>query len=128
MNPHRESAPPCETCAEREAERRRFEPFGEGPWSARCPCCAAQAGNPRFTPCRLVPTGMLPGGLPINSKDPEDGVPLIVKRGFWFLRWWGRVVEICTLRLPHFHMKCGACKAEWIKATAEADAQPEVAS
>jgi len=103
--PYRTPPPPCLDCEARKEAAKGMQPFVED--DRRCPECRAGTSLMWQGVCRgsgsfIVTTG---------------------KRGFWFIRWWGRVAEVtfkCKVeKAPkHFHFQCRTCQHRWMMLTA----------
>ncbi len=90
-----------------------------------CPDCVARANeSERVAPFCVF--DICPACRCRDSKREYDFLPgahhLIVKRGWWLLRWWGRQTIDCNVGPLHFHMRCRSCGYRWLMAPAFAEA------
>ena len=100
-SPYRE--PPCEVCAGRARAAKKIHPF-QAPGAVLCPACREALPRMWNTVC--------------SGKSR-----FLQKKGFWVLRWWGRVTFKCrhaeeTSVPAHFHFECQRCKHQWQMHTA----------
>lgn len=93
----------CETCASRDKARKTIHPFIPHT-QAKCPACKSRS---------VKMWGIICNG----------SLALLVKKGFWLFRWWGRESFPCrhaqSRPVPsHLHLECDACSYRWEMLTA----------